>query len=648
MCGIAAIYGGAPDLPEEKNRLIRQMTNAMAHRGPDSEGHFCDEHIALGHRRLAILELSELGAQPMFSRTESSNERYVITFNGEIYNYLELNDLLAKRGVKVQSHSDTETILALYETFGEACLEYLRGMFAFILWDRVEKKLFAARDRFGQKPLLYARRGDQWIFASELKGILASGLVERKLSLAAVNDLFETGSVVQPRTMIEGVYALLPGHALVIQNGQERIWQYWSPNFQPQSDKTPSYHDAKAELRRLFIETVRQHLISDVPLGVFLSGGIDSSLIVAAMRFIGQETKTFSVGFDVGGSDYNETAFAKKVAERYGTIHTEIILSEREISDDLDKIVEGIDQPSHDGMNTYFVSKVARRHVTVALSGLGSDELFGGYTLFKFAQRLRAFRVITNHLPKALRRLAVELNASAPNALRERWMWRGFVGLLGAYHDAAAIYDVRTIVPYSLRRELLAPSIFAQREQLCDLRRQTMTRALNSLSEDVIQAISFLELNFYMRDTLLRDTDAMSMAHSLEVRVPFLDHVFADFVASLPSHYKIDDETKDIGKKILVDAFSDLLPKEIVHRKKMGFVFPLASFMRRGKFRQAILDALSEKSLRERGLLNPKTTQRLVKEFFESDDISTQSYRVYLRVWMATLLELWLRRYQVS
>ncbi len=648
MCAIAALYSSRSHSLETAALAIRRMTDAMKHRGPDGEGHFIDERIALGHRRLAILELSDLGKQPMRSRTQTSKERYVITFNGEIYNYLELNAMLDKRGVRIQSHSDTETILAMYETFGEDCLQYLRGMFAFIIWDRNDKKLFAARDRFGQKPLLYAKRGNQWIFASELKGMLASGLVEPKLNLAAVDDLFETGSVVQPRTMIEDVYALLPAHALAIQNGEEKMWRYWSPNFQAQSDKTPSYNDAKTELRRLFIETVKQHLISDVPLGVFLSGGIDSSLIAAVMRTIGQSTKTFSVGFTLGGNAYNETQFAKKVAERYGTIHTEIILSENEILEDLDKIVEGIDQPSHDGMNTYFVSKVARQHVTVALSGLGSDELFGGYTLFKFAQRLQAIRRVTKILPKALQRLSVGLNAAAPRALQEQWLWRGFVGALGAYSDAVEIYDIRTIAHDSLRKEMLMNATDARKEPLCETRRKALTQSLKTLSNDAIQAISFLELNFYMRDTLLRDTDAMSMANSLEARVPFLDNVFADFVASLPARYKIDDATKDIGKKILVDAFSDFLPKEIVYRKKMGFVFPLAAFMRRGKFRQAILDALSEKSLRERGLFNPKVAQKLVKDFFESDDITTQGYREYLRIWMMTLLELWLRRYQVS
>ncbi len=647
MCGIAAIYSPQGHSHGEMVLPIRQMTEAMKSRGPDADGHFIDEHIALGHRRLAILEISELGAQPMLSRTPTSPERYAIVFNGEIYNYLELNELLAKRGICVQSHSDTETILAMYEAFGEDCLQYLRGMFAFVLWDRVEKKLFAARDRFGQKPLLYTKQNHHWIFASELKALLASGLVERKLNLTAVHDFFETGSVIQPRTMIENVYALMPAHALLIQNGQEKIWQYWKPNFYTGTSQTIAYSEAKTELRRLFIDTVQKHLISDVPLGVFLSGGIDSSLIVAIMRSLGQETKTFSIGFDVGGSAYNEVQFAKKVAERYGTIHTEIILSEQEISNDLERMVEGIDQPSYDGMNSYFVSKVARQHITVALSGLGSDELFGGYTLFKFAQRLMAFREIMTLVPNAVQQFSCRLNEVVPIGLQERWAWRAIVGVLGAYRTPMQIYNIRTITPKPLREKLILHKAKAE-PTLREMQENALRNCNPELQHNLIQAISFLELNFYMLNTLLRDTDAMSMANSLEVRVPFLDHVFADFVASLPAAYKIDNATKNIGKKILVDAFSDLLPDEIVYRKKMGFVFPLADFMRRGRFRQVIEDTLSETSLREKGLLNPKVVQDLKKDFFESDDISTQNYRAHLRVWMATLLELWLRRYCVS
>ncbi|MCS7013663.1 MAG: asparagine synthase (glutamine-hydrolyzing) [Chloroherpetonaceae bacterium] len=646
MCGIAAIYSRSVQPLEERRCAIRQMTEAMKHRGPDGEGYFVDDYVALGHRRLAILELSELGAQPMMSRTPSSNQRYVITFNGEIYNYLELNARLAQLGIAIQSHSDTETILAMYEAFGEDCLQYLRGMFAFVIWDRVERKLFAARDRFGQKPLLYAKVGEQWVFASELKGILASGLVARKLCLQAVDELFETGSVMQPHTIVEGVFALMPAHALVLQDGKEKMWRYWAPNFQPTNSKAPAYNDAKAELRARFIETVRQHLISDVPLGVFLSGGVDSSLIVAIMRTLGQETKTYSIGFDVGGSAYNETSFAKQVAKRYGTIHTEIVLSEHDISKDLEHLVEGIDQPSHDGMNTYFVSKFARQYVTVALSGLGSDELFGGYTLFKFAQRLLAFQRITKHIPKIVQDAAVRLNEAVPAGIQENWTWRGVVGLLGAYRTASQIYAIRTITPKPLRQDLLQDHLPQHTTAASDKRCATLTESLGAT--DLIQTLSFLELSCYMLNTLLRDTDATSMAHSLEVRVPFLDHIFADYVTSLPASYKIDAATKNIGKKILIDAFSDLLPKEIVYRKKMGFVFPLAAFMRKGRFRELIQDTLSEQAVRRRGLLNPDAVAKLKREFFASDDISTQQYRLHTRLWIATLLELWLRRFQVS
>jgi asparagine synthase (glutamine-hydrolysing) len=645
MCGIAAIYSATPADETDLRRRIQQMTDSMAHRGPDADGAFVDSTIALGHRRLSILDLSPLGAQPMVSRSASSNRRYVIVFNGEIYNYLELNRALEARGVKAQSHSDTETILNLYELYGDACLEHLRGMFAFVLWDTVEKKLFAARDRFGQKPLLYAKTPNGVVFASELKGIIASGLVEKRLNAAALDALFETGSVIQPQTMLEGVQMLMPAHALTIQHGKEKIWRYWDIRFSKQNGKTISYNDAKTELRRLFFETLKQHLISDVPLGVFLSGGIDSSLIVAAMRQIGQETKTYSVGFDAGGAAYNETHHAKQVAERYGAIHTELILSQSDVLNDLDTIVYGIDQPSADGLNSYAVSKAARRYVTVALSGLGSDEIFGGYTMFKFAQRLLDLKKLTRFVPSFVSPVAVGLDSVMPESLRENWQWRGVVGVLGGYDDTARTYTIRTITAARERRKIFTADFIHNSTSAYPLYRQALGEAAIADAKHPIQELSYLELKFYMLNTLLRDTDAMSMINSLEVRVPFLDHQFAEFVAALPPEYKIDGATKNTGKKILIDAFSDLLPPEIVYRKKMGFVFPLGIWMKQGKFRDIIDDATSETVVRKRGIFNGAELQRLKRNFFNSADNSTQNYRAYLKVWLATLTELWLRRF---
>jgi asparagine synthase (glutamine-hydrolysing) len=650
MCGIAAIYSATPADEPDLRRRIKAMTDEMAHRGPDADGHYISDHIALGHRRLSILDLSPQGAQPMFSRTTSSNGRYVIVFNGEIYNYLELNAMLQKRGVKAQSHSDTETILNLYELYGESCLEHLRGMFAFVLWDKIEKKLFAARDRFGQKPLLYAKTPNGFVFASELKGVITSGLIEKRLNPEAIDALFETGSVMQPQTMLQGVQMLMPAHALTIHNGKEKIWRYWNVQFPDRDAKTPDYGEAKEELRRLFFETLKQHLISDVPLGVFLSGGIDSSLIVAMMRQMGQETKTYSIGFDTGGEAYNETHHAKQVAERYGTIHTELILSQSDVLNDLDKIVFGIDQPSADGLNSYAVSKAARKYVTVALSGLGSDEVFGGYTMFKFAQRLLALKKITNRVPPFLSAAAMGIDNAMPESVREQWQWRGLVGAMGGYNDTARTYLIRTVTAARERRRLFSKDFSASKDFVHHAGAYHAYRdALNEPAirnvKHPIQELSFLELNFYMLNTLLRDADAMSMINSLEVRVPFLDHKFVEFAASLPPHFKIDGATKNTGKKILIDAFSDLLPPEIVYRKKMGFVFPLGIWMKTGKFREIIEEATSEKTVRERGIFNYVELQKLTKAFFSGGDDSTQNYRAYLKVWLVTLTELWLRRF---
>jgi asparagine synthase (glutamine-hydrolysing) len=647
MCGLAAIYSTKPANPINLRRQIQIMTDELAHRGPDGEGHFIEPHIALGHRRLSILELSPLGAQPMTSRTDASHERYVIVFNGEIYNYLELNQRLeAQHRIKPKSNSDTETILNLYEIYGEACVEHLRGMFAFVIWDKVENTLFGARDRFGQKPLLYAKTNDGFVFASEIKAILKSGLVERKLNLRAVDSLLETGSVRQPDTMIQNVFHLPPATALKIKNGEWTSWSYWDATFPSAQRPHLDYSEAKSELRRLFFETLEQHLISDVPLGVFLSGGIDSSLIVAAMRSIGQETKTFSIGFDVGGASYNETHHAKQVATRYQTHHTELVLSENDVLSDIEKIVFGIDQPSCDGLNTFVISKVTRRHVTVALSGLGSDEIFGGYTGFKFAQRLASFQPITRLAAPIFKSAAEALNQIAPPSLQESWHWRAAMGVFGAYQDTANLYrDIRAITPPAIRKDWLLNSRITDLDS--PYRKALQASAIRG-ANNPIQELSYLELKFYMMNTLLRDTDAMSMANSLEVRAPFLDHRLAEFVAALPAHYKIDEATKNIGKKILVDAFSDLLPNEIIYRKKMGFVFPLGIWMRSGKFRTLLMDTLSTKSLAERGLFNAKRLEIETTNFLNQTESSTRDYRTYLRLWMILLLELWLRRFAVS
>jgi asparagine synthase (glutamine-hydrolysing) len=641
MCGIAAIYSQQGHDSAQAGTRIQSMTDEMKHRGPDGNGHYIDSHVALGQRRLSIIDLSEAGAQPM----TSSNGRFVIVFNGEIYNYQDLNQQLAKRGYQPHSRSDTETILNLYDAYGAKCLEHLQGMFAFVIWDKQDKTFFAARDRFGIKPLYFAKTSEGYVFASELKGILKSGLVAKELNYSALDSLFELGSVRQPETLIQGIQNLRPGWWFRISEKGFETKQYWDIAFSSDTANAEiSYDAAKTKLRDLFFESIRLHLISDVPVGVFLSGGIDSSLMVAVMRQMGQHTKTFSVGFDVGGSAYNETHHAKRVAEMYGTTHTEIILSEKDIFDDLDKIVFGIDQPSADGLNSYAVSKAAAPHVKVALSGLGSDELFGGYTLFKFAQELAAFGGITRLMPKVAGRAALGLDKHLPQQMHQSWRWRAMIGVAGGYQDTAELYTIRNISRTKERRGFFTKDISRKfhSKSVADYRSLLKEHFKTS---DPINEISLLELKEYMLNMLLRDADAMSMINSIEVRVPFLDHKLAEFVAGLPASFKIDARTKGIGKKILVDAFSDLLPTEIVYRKKMGFVFPLGIWMRRPMLSSVIADALSEKSVRERGLFDYKEIRKLLEIFRRSKVVDTRSYRTYQKVWLATLLELWLRKF---
>lgn len=647
MCGIAAIYSNAVHSQHDARERTVAMTNIMAHRGPDADGIFMDDRIALGHRRLSIIDLSAAGAQPMHSR----NERYVIIFNGEIYNYRELNAELAAKGFTPKSHSDTETILNLYAAEGERCVEKLRGMFAFILWDKQEKKLFAARDRFGIKPLYYAETSQGVVFASELKGILASGLTEKRLNANALNTLFETGSVMQPETMISGVFNLNAATTLTIESGKMSQRRYWQPAFEQSpvsnghTSHRLSYGDAKAELRSLFFEALEKHLISDVPLGVFLSGGIDSSLIVAAMQQLGQRTKTFSIGFEAGGNAYNETHHARQVAERYGTAHTELILTETDVLNDLDRIVSGIDQPSADGLNTYAVSKATRPFATVALSGLGADELFAGYTSFKFLEQLRSLQGFTNLVPAFAGNLFSQVESSLPASVQDSWLWKGATGAMGGYRDTAHLYNIRAISGEAQRRRFFSAAFKDLQIQSLDRYRAAVKDIFQMRAgRDQLSEVSLLELKFYMMNTLLRDTDAMSMINSLEVRVPFLDHKLAEFVMRLPSSFKIDRDSKSTGKKILIDAFSDLLPPEIVHRKKMGFVFPLAIWMRTGKFREVIRDTLTEQAVRERGIFDYGKLSKQMHAFWSGSDESPRSYRTYLRLWLATLTELWMQK----
>lgn len=581
MCGISGTIGLAD------RRVIEAMTEAIAHRGPDDHGVLIDEpgQIALGHRRLSIIDLSAAGHQPMTYR----NDRYWIVLNGEIYNFIEIRSELEERGHTFRSTSDTEVLLAAYAEWGAACLERLRGMFAFAIYDRGSEAvggshIFLARDRFGIKPLYYAKVNDVFVFASEIKALLASGLISRRIDNRAVWDYLSLGSIPQPRTILSDVKALLPGHAMTIDSvGEIKTFPYWdiatnaSKSFPDVG--TMDKKEASTELRRLLDEATRLHMIADVPIGAFLSGGIDSTSVVGLMdQYVSRPIKTYSVGFESRHAQLNECEWARVAAERFRSDHTEVIVTGDEIAVGYDKLVWAIDQPSLDGTNTYLVSKAARTGVTVALSGIGGDELFAGYPHFQRFVQAAKWKGSDSFLSK---RVKGSVLWALPNRYvpDKQFLTLDPLARHTSIRSLATEGDKQHIANKSFRYE-------CSERQLSDMYAGLMRPALDPVSQT-----SYVEVKGYLANTLLRDADAMSMAHALEVRPVMLDHVLAEFIFALPPEFKVKGAAT---KVLLTDALSDILPEQITKRPKMGFEMPLFDWLA-GPLYERALAALSSR-----------------------------------------------------
>ncbi len=542
------------------------MSLAVAHRGPDDAGEEIVETaggvIGLGHRRLAILDLSPLGHQPM---RDSARGNW-LNYNGEIYNLEDLRTELKNRGYEFQSRTDSEVVLAAYREWGPTALLRLRGMFAIGLWDEILQQLVLARDPFGIKPLYYYRRGNLFLFASEVRALLSSGLVPRRLSAEGLSSFLQFGSVQSPWTAVDGVHSLKPGHYLVVKPREDRLQVEEIPYMDNQiststySCKIRSRPEAVAALREILKESVRLHLLSDVPLGVFLSGGIDSSAIVALMSQVSKERpKTFTVVF--GEKEFTEASFGRLVAKRFGTDHQEIPLSEKTVLEMLPAAFCAMDQPTMDAINTYVVSRAVKEAgITVALSGLGGDELFGGYPSFNRIKRARVFVGVPTW---ARRAVAVAGRTLLNRSVRQEKAWDLLAG------------DGSPLSVYALSRQLF--SLKEISSLMHDLVASTYRRwEPDGFPDDPINTISLYELQGYMANTLLRDTDFMSMAHALEVRVPFIDSAVVPYVLSLPGMWKLDGRR---SKPLLLDALGELLPEEIWRRPKMGFTLPFARWV---------------------------------------------------------------------
>ncbi len=579
MCGILTCVRSDGGIDPVR---LEAALATLTHRGPDHQGIVSREGVFLGHRRLKILDLSDRANQPMYS----ADRRYTIVFNGEIYNFRQLRSDLESRGVRFRTSGDTEVLLELYAQYGEECLERLNGMFTFVVYDWEKKELFAARDRLGIKPLFYTCGHRSIGIASEIQALLHAGLADRQLDETALEQYLAMGSVEGPLTIIRDVNALLPGHFIRWRDDSLQTKCYWRPPYVPEAEKiVPNRADAVAELSEMLEQSVKRQLISDVPLGVFLSGGIDSSTVVALMSRLGvEDIKTFSIGFDVGSEAFNETQFARQVAERYATDHHEIILRGEDIAAELPTFVRHLDQPTRDGLNTYFVSKFARQHVTVCLSGMGGDELFAGYHTAKWLSAIDGYE----------RRIPVPALLSGPSwkgfyeklplRLQRSKMVRGACSLMGAWPTKLQRYRmVRTLfTDNELSHLMIRPG---RRAQHGTESQYALAEALSS-----VDAACYLDKAVYLNNTLLRDVDVMSMAHSLEVRVPLLDDQLVEYAATLPSSMKYANGQ---GKHLLIEAIKDWIPSEVINRRKMGFSFPIGHWMRGGFLKEIMMDCLA-------------------------------------------------------
>ncbi len=625
MCGVA----GALQLhPSERGlplTVAEAMVRQLGHRGPDGCGVLEDPHagVLLGHTRLAIIDLSAAGRQPM----ASLDGRLTITYNGEIYNYQQLRDELSDDGCPWRSRSDTEVILGAYARWGQDCVHHLRGMFAFAIWDAKRQELFLARDRLGIKPLYYYSADGAFVFASEVRALLASDLIPRRLDQAGLWHYLAYQCVPAPRTLVDGVRALPPGTCLRVDaNGGLTLWRYWDLLADTSAEAAAhSPAERRQHVAELLGQSIRLHLVSDVPIGVFLSGGIDSSAIVGLMREAGQVPYTFSLGF--AERSFDETHFAREVAQHFNAKHTEIRLRNRDLLEQLPEGLAAMDQPTGDGINSYIVARAVRSAgLKVALSGLGGDELFGGYPSFdRLGRSARLFHHWAR-LPAPLRALAASgVRISGRNAIAAEKL----ATMLESDGRLSALYPVTRQVFSAAQRQFLLGY-----RDVADPYVQLLREAFAKVPQtEPLACVAYAESRTYLHDLLLRDTDQMSMAHGLEVRVPLIDHELAAYVMGVPDSDRRADGTP---KRLLVECLGGLLPEAVVRRPKQGFTLPLEPWMR------GPLAGFCEQRLRrlgDRGLFRPRTVDHLWQSFLaRGRDVS------WSRLWTLVALDEWLER----
>jgi asparagine synthase (glutamine-hydrolysing) len=624
MCGIA----GWANLENKSSQnhseaVLHAMCERMKHRGPDSEGLWLDETVALGMRRLSIIDL-HTGEQPVYNEDKS----IVVVMNGELYNFREVRADLEKRGHKFATNTDTEILPHLYEEYGEALVEHINGMFAFALWDTRRKKLLVARDRFGEKPLYYGTFEGKFIFASEPKVLLENPSVKSEINTDALRQYLSFDYVPAPNSIYKNIYKLPAAHLLTLENGEIKTRRYWNLTFH-KNGNTPTIEEAAKNLREIISDAVRMRLVSDVPLGILLSGGVDSSTVAAfAAQHATEKIKTFSIGFEE--DSFDESKYARQVAEHLQTEHYEDKLSVEKAADLISEIGTWLDEPMSDGslLPTFLLSRFVRKYVTVALGGDGGDEIFAGYPMYfghKMARvydsiprflRAGLIEPIVNNLPVSTKNLSFDYKA-------KRFVAASKYDLVTRHHSWFGSFSI------DAHERLLAEDVLARTSNDIYKGAKDLLKITDAKSE--IEQMQFLDMNFYMAEDILTKVDRASMAVSLEVRAPFLDPRVAEYAASLPPEYKLKGSK---GKYVLKKAVEDLLPKEILKRPKKGFGIPIAEWLK-GRLNPLLHDLLAPERLKNQGLFDARFVQKLIKEH------ETGAASHHKQLWTLLVFQLW-------
>lgn len=623
MCGICGFSGDMCNYIGRDG--LEKMLETIRHRGPDDEGIFISDNTALGMRRLSIID-RQSGNQPIYNEDKS----ICIVFNGEIYNFKSLKEYLSAKGHSFYTRSDTEVIIHLYEEFGDDFVSHLEGMFAVAIWDMRNCKLILARDRLGEKPLYYSYRNNTIVFASEIKALLSCNTINTGLNEDILGIYLMYRFIPGDQTMFKNIFKLLPGHLLTFQNNEIKIRQYWDVSFENCLDKqNEQYYSEK--IKEIFRESMSKRMDGEVNLGIFVSGGLDSTILLdQASDLFDKNIKTFSIAFEkpsqnISNEEYNELNYAKMVSNYYGTQHEEFVINHADIVNDIENIIWHMDEPPSDptSLPLYYISKYARKHVGIVLSGEGADELFAGYKIYKEPEAINKY----NRLPAFLRDRIIEpLISILPLNYGKDFLRRSKLPISGRYKGVGATFrecEITKLLKGDFQRAITNDNV---NSYICSI----FERCKN---EDDVNQMLYFDQKAWLPEDTLNKSDKMSMAHSLELRVPFLDHKLVQFTNSIPSEYKYRG---NIEKYILKQAFKNSLPNFVLKRKKNGFPIPISSLLN-SHYNEFALDILLSQQAVNRGYFNKSYIEKLLR------NNSSNGEYVGRQVWLLLTFELWCR-----